>query len=287
MKLGVFTQWIKADSIEELALRIRQLGLQCVVLDSFPGLPIDLDNPTPAICSRIKAAFAQAKVEIAAVGGYSNLAHPDPQIRQAIHTRFQGLIRLSAAIGAPMLCTEVGTYDAQDEWNWNPANATEQALNDLIASVRPLVAYAQDYGVLLGIEPYVMTIINTPQRAVSFVEALDIHQVRIVADPAGMLTRGTLDEQSSFLPAAFHAISPYIGLVHVEDCRPDPAGHFFWLPAGQGLLEYPLFMDLLLQARYDGPFILEHLSEAALPAAREYVLSQWKLANERAGQVQL
>jgi len=283
VKLGVFTQWIRAESIEELAMRVRALDLHCVVLDSYPGLDIDVANPAPEICRRIQAAFAAEGVEIAAVGGYYNLAHPDLKERRSIHTRFRGLMRLCADIGAPMLCSEAGTYHPRDEWEWDPANGTEQAFAIFVETMRPLIADAADYGITIGLEPYVMTIINTAERAARLVEALDSPYLKLVCDPAGLLTRATLNEQRTVLPAAFGLMAPYIGLVHVEDCRPDPHGHFLWLPAGQGLIDYPLFMQQLVQTGYDGPLILEHLSEAALPAAREYVLAHWKRAHQQEG----
>jgi sugar phosphate isomerase/epimerase len=285
VQLGVFTQWLKAASIEELAGRVRALNLQCVVLDSYPGLDIDLTDPAPAICHRIKAAFAGEGVEIAAVGGYYNLAHPNPAERQAIHMRFRGLMGLCESIGAPMLCSEAGTYHPHDEWEWDPANATEQAFALFVEAMRPLVAAAGDCGITIGLEPYVMTIINTPERAARLIEELASPHIKLVCDPAGLLTRSTLTEQRAFLPEAFRLIAPSIGLVHVEDCRPDPQGHFLWLPAGQGLIDYPLFMEQLVQAGYDGPLILEHLSEADLPPAREYVQAHWNRAHTQEGTV--
>lgn len=286
MQLGVFTQWIEAATIEELAERVHHLGLQTVVLDSFPDMTIDLDHPMPNDCLRIKRAFAQAGVSIAAVGGYNNLAHPDPVKRQAIHTRFLGLLRLCAEIGSPMLCSEAGTYHPSSNWDWDPANASEQAFSSLVTYLRPLLIAAQAFGVIIGLEPYVMTILSTPELAAHLMRELASPFARLVCDPAGMLNRVTLQDQQAFLPAAFQQISPYIGLVHVEDCRPDPQGHFLWLPAGQGLIDYPLFMDQLLQAGYTGPLILEHLSEADLPSAREYVLTHWQQALRRVGERQ-
>ena len=283
MQLGVFTQWIKAETIEELAERIQQFGLQCVVLDSYPGLDIDLDHPQPAICERIRSAFARVGVTIAAVGGYSNLVHPDPATRQAIHTRFRGLLKLCAAIDSPMLCSEAGTYHPSSNWDWDPANATEQAFNELRESLKPLLVAARESNVMLGLEPYVMTILYTPERAARLMQELASPSVCLVCDPAGMLNRVTLAEQRPFLSDALRLIAPYVGLVHVEDCRPDPTGHFLWLAAGQGLIDYHLFMDSIVQSGYQGPFILEHLAEADLSTAREYVLTHWRQACLRAG----
>lgn len=282
MQLGVFTQWIQAETIEGLAERVHELGLQCVVLDSFPGLDIDLDNPQPEACQRIRRAFERAGVAIAAVGGYTNLVHIDPEEHEAVLTRFRGLLRLCKEIGSPMLCSEAGTYHPTDEWSWDPANLTEQAYTRLRETMRSLLKTASEYGIVIGLEPYVMSVMHTPERAALLMRELASPLACLVCDPAGMLDRVTLEDQEAFLPEAFRHISSSIGLVHVEDCRPDPAGHFLWLAAGQGLLNYPLFMDLLIQSGYRGPLILEHLSEADLSTAREYVLTHWRQGLRRA-----
>ena len=276
MQLGIFTNYIHAPSVEELAARVRQYGLDSVVLDSYPGLDIDLDRPSADDCRRIRAAFAAEGVAIAAVGGYSNLIHPDPAARRAVHRRFESLLCLCEAIGAPLLCSETGTYHPTSDWDWDPANATPQAFDLLVETVRALATTARKRGVALGLEPYVMNVGYTAERAARLVEAVGAPNVKLVADPAGILTRATLDAQAEVLPAAFQAMAPHLGLVHVEDCRPDPNGHFLWLAAGRGLIDYPLFMRLVARAGYRGPLIMEHLAEAEIPAVSAFVRAQWR-----------
>lgn len=281
MELGIFTNYIPARSVEELAARVRRHGLSSVVLDSYPGLDLDLERPGPVVCRRIRAAFAAEAVTITAVGGYSNLLHPDPAARRAVHRRFGGLLRLCEGIGAPLLCTETGTYHPRSDWDWDPANATPQAFDLLLETLRPLAATAQEHGVTLGLEPYVMNVGYTAERVVRLIEQLGAPNVTLVADPAGLLTRATLAVQPEVLPAAFQAMGPHLGLVHVEDCRPDPEGHFLWLAAGRGLIDYPLFLRLVVRSGYRGPLILEHLSEAEIPAVSAYVRDQWQQAMEQ------
>lgn len=282
MNLGIFTEYVSAESIEELAYNVGKLNLRSVVLSSYPGLDIDLDRPSAEHCLRIKRAFAQAGVEIAAVSGYSNLLHPDENLRKSIHRRFIGGMRLCEGIGAKMLCSETGTFHPKSEWEWNPANATEQAMELLVGTIRPLAEEADKHGILLGLEPYVMNVVHSPQRADEFVRRLAMKNVKLVADPAGMLTHATLNAQESVLPDMFRCIAPHIGLVHVEDCRRDPEDHFHWLGAGKGDINYPLFMDLLVGIGYDGPMIMEHLEEEDISESRNFVCIHWTDAVIRA-----
>ncbi|GGD87002.1 sugar phosphate isomerase/epimerase family protein [Paenibacillus nasutitermitis] len=281
MNLGVFTEYVAADTIEELAFKIAGLNLNSVVLSSYPGLDIDFENPSPAVCKRIANAFSQAGVVITAVSGYSNLLHPDDRQRSAIHRQFSGLIRLCQQTGVPMLCTETGTFHPQSEWEWDPSNSTEQAMALLVDTLKPFAQEARDQGIELALEPYVMNVAYSPARAVELMERIGQSNVKLIADPVGMLTRVTLNEQELVLADMFRRIAPYIGLVHAEDCRPDPQGHFSWLGAGEGAIDYPLFMDLLVGCGYEGPVILEHLKEDRIASSRNYVLAQWTEALRR------
>ncbi|WP_308633904.1 sugar phosphate isomerase/epimerase family protein [Paenibacillus silvisoli] len=276
MKLGIFTNSIKAASVEELAERIAGFNLHYAVLDTYPGLTIDLDDPSAKDCKRIKQAFEQAGVKIAAVGGYSNLLHPVPERRKQVHRRFTGLMRLCEAIDSPMLCSETGTYHPGSDWDWDPANGTEQAMEELVRAVRPLVDAAEGYGIKLGFEPYVMNVCHSAERAAQLVQALGSNYVQLVADPAGLLTKATLAHQETVLAHALQQLTPYLGLVHCEDCSPDPEGHFLWQAAGTGHVAYPIYMNWIAQSGYEGPFILEHVAEDELPAAREFVRREWE-----------
>jgi len=276
MKLGIFTEYVAAVSIEELAEKIAGWNLESVVLSSYPGLDIDLDRPSKSACQRIASAFSQAGVKIAAVSGYSNLVHQDRKEREQIHRRFRGLMQLSELVESPMICTETGTFHPQLEWEWDPSNATDQALDQLVDVLHPFVGEASTHGIQLALEPYVMNIAHSPARAVELIERLNASHVKLVADPAGMLTRATLGAQESVMSDMFARITPHIGLVHAEDCRPDPVGHFEWLGAGEGLIDYPLFMKLLLQSGYQGPVILEHLTEEGIERSRDFTLKHWE-----------
>lgn len=275
MELGVFTQWLNASSVEELAAEVRDLQLHCVVLDSYPGLTVDFNRPHPDDGKRIRDAFRRSGVSIAAVGGYSNLVHRNSEQRKAIHLRFTGLLELCEMIESPMLCSESGTYHPVDDWAWDPSNLTTQAYENLVNVVGELAHIAAKRGVTLGLEPYVMSIAYNADVAARLVKDVGLNNVKLVFDPAGLLTSATIPFQEEILTQAFDLMAPYIGLVHVEDCRPNDQDHFDWLAAGQGLIHYPTFMNLVTKAGYDGALILEHLSPEDVGEARSYVLKHW------------
>ena len=279
MNIGVFTQYIRAQSIEELADRVAGHGLRSVVLDTYPGLDIDLTAPSAAHCRRIRAAFEHAGVSIAAVGAYQNLVHPDPQERQKVYDRMNGMVRLCEGIGSPMVCTETGSFHPNGG-DWEPSNLTDRAIDLLAQYVAPLLDVCRRSGVTLSLEPYVMTVTWSADRLATFIDRVGRERVQAVYDPAGILTRVTLDDQEPFLRESFRAIEPHLGLVHVQDVTPATKieNHFNWQGAGTGVIDYPLFLDLVAGSGYEGPLILEFLREEQIPTAVEFVRDQWTQA---------
>lgn len=284
MRLGIFTQYVTAATVEDLAERIAAYGLQSAVLDTYPGLAIDWDNPDSQDADRIRRAFERVHVDIAAVGGYLNLAHPDEHARERIYNTLKEMIRFCERVGAPMLCTETGSYNPNG-YDWDPSNVTDQALEQVVGWMGPLLEEARSRHVSLGLEPYVMTVTGTTKRLAELIRMIGDQSVRAVFDPAGILSRATLGDQPRFLRESFGWVAPDLGLVHVQDCVPAPRiqDHFIWQKAGSGRVDYPLFMDLLHGHGYDGPLILEFLREDEIPEAMEFVAHQWEQARARKG----
>ncbi|MCC3374190.1 sugar phosphate isomerase/epimerase [Cohnella sp. REN36] len=281
MKLGIFTQYVQGNSIEEVAERIAGYGLQSVILDRYPGMNINLSDPSPADCARIRNAFSQAGLEIAGVGAYLNLAHPDPDTRIAIYKQMSGMIKLCKEIGAPLLCTETGSYNPSEAWD--PSNETDLILQDLARDMKPLLAEARASGVAIAIESYVMTATGSTKRLARLIDMIGEDGLKVIFDPAGILSRATLRDQASFVRESFQAIAPHLGLVHVQDCTPaaDIKDHFNWLCAGTGQIDYPLFMDLLIGSGYDDHLILEFLREDQIAQGIAFVEEQWDKAQKR------
>lgn len=280
-RLGVFSQYVQADTVESMAQRVRHHGFESIVLEHFPSRHLDLSRPDPEISRNIQAVLKREGISIAAVGGYCNLLHPDAETREAIHRKFRGLMAFCSYVGAPMLLCESGTLHPGDGWDWDPANATEEAFDQLLATIGMFADEAAEYGITIAIEPYVMNVLHAVDRTEAFMRKIGKDNVKLVADPAGLLNRVTLQNQRRFFREMFQKLGPHIGLVHAEDCSPDPAGHFHWLPAGKGLVRYDLFMDELLKIDYKGPLILEHLEDQDMPAAKDFVTHHYLQALAR------
>lgn len=81
---------------------------------------------------------------------------------------------------------------------------------------------------------------------------------------------------AAVLEQGFAAERDLFHLAHAKDVAPPKPGRDKPdLPGpGQGILDYPRYLRLLREHGYDGPLVIEHLTEAELPAAVAFIEAQ-------------
>ena len=91
MKIGIFAKTFSRPTIEELFQAIAgygidsvQFNLSCVGLETLPK------NVSSELVQRIADAAKQAAVELTALSGTFNMAHPDPSVRRDGLQKFAG-----------------------------------------------------------------------------------------------------------------------------------------------------------------------------------------------------
>lgn len=273
MKLGIFSNVLAAGSPEELAAKVRALGFECVQLwPPVPGVDLTPQGITEAACARVRRAFETEGIAIAALSGYTNLVHPDPERRQRDLEGFRHWLRWCRSLGAGIVVTETGTFNRQSEWAGDPYNETEEAWRIFLDVLEPLVRQAAQYDVTIALEAYVENVVHSPERARAAIEATASPHLRILMDPCNYFRPEMLNRQEDVLRHVFATVGEYIVLAHAKDVRAIPGRRTCELPrAGTGVLNYPLYIRLLRDAGYDGALIIEHLREPEIPETRDYV----------------
>ena len=91
-------------------------------------------------------------------------------------------------------------------------------------------------------------------------------------DPANIFKAGELPRMQDKLREAFSLLGTEIALAHAKDLDHDSnTGH---LGAGEGLLDYELYLALLEQSGFDGTIVLHqmhHLSDTEIDSRFDYV----------------
>lgn len=239
----------------ELAARVAAQGLTCVQLalnKAIAGLDLQPGDLNPGLGFTVGQAFQRHGIQIAVLGCYINLLHPDPATRAMQLGFFKEHLRYARDFGCGLVATETGSFNA--DYSPHPANHGELALYLATAAIAALAREAEKWGVIVGIEGVASHAIYTPARMRRLLDSIASRHVQVVFDPVNLLSGGNYQEQDRILKESFDLFGDRIAIVHAKDFRPE-AGALRQLRSGQGLFNYPLLLEWL-RARKPGIAIL-------------------------------
>jgi len=101
--------------VEQVLPLVRQKGFTCAhvaLSKSFKELPCTPSALTPGYALYLRHLFEKNGIDIAVLGNYLNLAHPDADALHAIQEKYYAHIRFASLLGCGMVGTETGGPDA-------------------------------------------------------------------------------------------------------------------------------------------------------------------------------
>ena len=213
---------------------------------------------------RVRAMLAEQGVRVSqSTGNRPNLVDPDPGVRAEALARVRRAMAVARRLGAVMVNTGVGSHHPSFPYGPHPANHAPQAFDTLVENLRILCPEASDRGLLLSLEPHVMTTIGSVEAISAVIEAVGHPALRVNFDPVNLL--GTLPEVFGSA-RAIRAIGDRLGPVlapsaHVKDIRPAPALvlHLDEVPPGDGFVDWEAYFAVCGQLGDGSALIVEHL----------------------------
>mgnify|MGYP000933606460 CR=1 FL=1 len=273
MKIGIFQSMLTKYGIEETAQKIRENNLDAVQLYfSFNGVQISSKEliEDRELCERIRSAFANEGVEISGLCGYQNLVNPDEAARGNAVEELKRYIELCERFDTNLVVTEVGSANPESNWADHPNNYTAEILNLAAQELQELCDYAAKFHVAIGIEPHFAQVAKNPKSIRRILDLVKRENLKVIFDPANLINSETADRADELLEELFALNGNDIALLHAKDTK-IVKGKAVFVAAGTGVLNYTLYGQLAKKYGYRKPVILEYMSEAAIPAAREVV----------------
>jgi sugar phosphate isomerase/epimerase len=268
MQPGIFAKTFAAqgaqptlDAVEAAGYETAQFNLACLGLPSMP------DSIDPAVAAEVALASSRSGVSIAAVSGTYNMIHPDMAIRDSGLARLEVLCGACHAMGTRLVTLCTGTRDPVDQWRWHPANADAEAWRDLLVEMEKAVAIAERFDVELGIEPELANVVSSAPAAARLFTEIASPRLRIVLDPANLFETAAADKRQRLVEEAIDLLGSRIAMAHAKDR--DAEGGF--TTAGQGVIDFPHFIDCLKRSGFDGPLVTHGLPEADAPAVAGFL----------------
>jgi sugar phosphate isomerase/epimerase len=265
MQLGIFSKVFHRPDIEGVLDAVRAAGYACTQLNlDSAGLAAMPDAVDPAITRRIRRAAEAAGVAIVGLSGTYNMIHPNPRVRELGMRRLAVLAPVCRELGCGLVTLCTGTRDPDDQWRRHPDNDAPQAWRDLLAEMAKAAAIAEAAGIDLGIEPEFANVVSSASRARALIDELGSPRLRIILDPANLFETGTPEERRHAVAHGIELLADRIAIAHAKDRSAEGA----FVAAGQGVLDYPHFLDRLRAAGFAGPIVTHGLEEAEAAGVR-------------------
>ncbi len=222
MNIGIRMHDMAAGTIEERALMAKQQGFTCVHLALSKTISPKYMEPavvTPGLAKHLNEMLNG--VDVAVLGCYLNLAHPDEQKYQEILRKYVAHLQLCRWMGAGVVGTETGNPNA--EYRYDPvASHTEAALSLFIDRLRPVVEAAEKIGATMAIEPVYTHIVSDGKRARKVLDAIHSPNLKIIFDPVNLLHPDNVMRRDAVIDEAIDLLGDEIAVVHMKDYHATP-----------------------------------------------------------------
>ena len=259
------------QTLEARARTAREEGFSCVHLalgKVIPGVDFDEAVMTEGLAMHVKRVFAENGLDVAVLGCYLNLAHPDSMKLREIQARYFAHIRVAALSGACVVGTETGAPNAA--YKYEPACHGQEALNAFLRGLEPVVAEAEKRGVTLAIEPVWNHIVWNPDRALEVIRAMGSRNLRIIFDPVNLLSPENVDDRERVIGEAMDKLCDRIAVVHIKDfVRAD--GRLKSVAAGTGEMDYGAILSFLKARKPYVMATLENTDDTNAVRSREHI----------------
>lgn len=245
MNLGIRAHDIEANSLEELVTKIADKGLTCAQLalsKSLPFLNPESGSLSPGLASHVGRAFSGREIQIAVLGCYINMIHPDLSERKKGLDRFKEHIRFARDFGCSIVGTETGNVNA--EIVYTKENFKEKPFLEVVESVSELVKEAEKFGVIVGLEAGVNHPVYSVQTLKRLLDMIDSHNLQVIFDPVNLLTSDNYLQQDEIFEEAFALLGDRIVIFHAKDFIIE-GNSLKQVAVGKGLLHFDKLFNLL------------------------------------------
>ena len=271
LQLGIRLHDMRPGSLAERAAWARGQGFSCVHLaleKTIPDFKLSPGKLTAGFGKHIRALFAAHDVDVAVLGCYKNLAHPDAQELQRIQENYIAHLRMAVSMGCSVVGTETGAPNAR--YAYEPLCHTEMALQTFLHGLAPVVEAAERLGVLLAIEPVWNHIVWNPQVARRVIREMASPNLRIIFDPVNLLAKENYQDRDRVIGEAIELFGEYVEVVHLKDFQVQ-GERLVSVAPGTGLMDYKPLLAYLKREKYGIQATLENTNPENAVAARKYL----------------
>ncbi|NJN82711.1 MAG: TIM barrel protein [Caldilineaceae bacterium] len=174
-------------------------------------------------------------------------------------------IPLAAATGCPYIVINGGNYHASAFGSAEPRNFTEDALDEVAAVLKPLLALAEEHGVHLSIEAILKSAISSPERFLSLWSRVESDALVVNIDVTSLYDYWDLIDPSASIDHICASLAGHYGLVHIKEVALAEGFHIHagLVPLGEGRTDWARVLAAVApHLPADSWVVLEHVQSA-------------------------
>lgn len=240
--------------------------IQFSVRKSFPESAPALSALSSGTATYYREAFRQTGVGIAVLGCYVNIIDADPAKRAQALADFGTHLRLARDFGASLVGTETGSV----QQGYTTDNFTEQAFQQVVSSVQAMVAEAERFGMIVGIEAGLNHPLYTAQLTHRLLELIPSNNLQVILDCANLMRPDNYMHQETVIAEALELLNQRIAVIHLKDYTVE-AGAIRIVPVGHGQLPFKQILHYMKHNRPHIQGILESTPEPYLQESIAYL----------------
>jgi len=271
IRIGVRAHDFGCLSAGELASKIAAKHLDCTQLalgKAIAGLTLKPGVLNPGLAFEIGKAFQKQGVQIAVLGCYVNPIHPNPTTRKSLLELFKDHLRYARDFGNGLVALETGSVNA--DYSPHRENHGENAFQDSLTSIAELVAEAEKFGVIVGIEAVASHVVSTPQKMRRMLDGVASNNLQVVFDPVNLLSLDNHQEQERVIGESFELFGDRIAIIHAKDFVIED-GQFEFARAGFGKLRHDLVMKFAVEQKPGISIVLEDTNDRTVEESRQFL----------------
>lgn len=280
MSIGIRLHDVAGNSFEDRLTLAKGQGFQCIHLALSKVMGGGFMRPeglTPGLASYVRRAASP--MDVAVLGCYLNLAHPDEEAARLIRQQYIAHLRFSAWLSGAVVGTETGNPNA--DYRYDPVKShSADALKLLIDRLAPVVDAAQQLGAVLAIEPVFSHIVCDARRAREVLDSIHSPNLQIILDPVNLLDARNLDRRDDVIREAVELLIEDTAVLHIKDYIVQ-AGELRAAAPGQGMMDYRALFSAIAPRKPHLHITLEDTQPENAVQARAHILDLWLECSQR------
>lgn len=230
-------------------------SIQLALNKSFEGMENLTGKLTGGLGDFLGESLKSAKIDVAVLGSYINMANPDDSMMAKEIGKFKEHLRFSKKLGNTIVGTETGCYNM--EYKYTPENDSQEAWDRFVETLKILVETAEKLGVVMGIEGVATHIVNTPKKMRKVLDLVESENLVVIFDPVNFLTEKNYQLQDEIVNESFQLFGDKIAVIHAKDYVIED-GKMRIVPATLGEFNYKLLIDILKDKKPKIDMLLEN-----------------------------